>query len=81
MLPSSVLNASDQSRHPVAYQHLGFVDMQVCCLPLPWFITTGETMTQNQADLSALNQGSTGGNKFSPHQHAQRQLGQVIQTE
>lgn len=38
-------------------------------------------MTQNQVDLSALNQGSTGGNKFAPHQHAQRQLGQVIQTE
>lgn len=50
-------------------------------LPLPWFITAGETATQNPADLGALNQGSTRGNKFSPHQHALRQLGQVIQTE
>lgn len=33
-------------------------------------------MTQNQVDLSALYQGFTRGNKFSPHQHTQRQLGQ-----
>lgn len=36
-------------------------------LPLPWFITTGETVTQNLVDPSALNQGSTAGNKFSPY--------------
>lgn len=37
-------------------------------------------MTQNQFDPGALNQGFTGGNKFSPHQDTQRQVGQVIQT-
>jgi len=79
MLLASALDAAGYLRPPVATpsvcRHAGG------CLPLPWFMTTGETMTQNHVDLSALNQGSTGGNQFSQHQHTKRQLGQVIQTE